>query len=316
VTLSSAPPGKLFTPVLFLVFNRPSQTKIVFNAIRNAKPPRLYIACDGPRPNLKKDSELIDQVKQIVSAVDWQCEIKTLFRDVNLGCKLAVSEAISWFFSHEDSGIILEDDCLPSQSFFWFCQTFLELYKYDKSVMAITGLNIAGSSVSKYDTFFSNFPLMWGWATWADSWHKYDLTMAEWPRFCADSEILRLDIGNLPFMLEISDAMQKTYHGLIDTWDYQWILCCWLNKGLTVVPSLNLIKNIGFDEFATHTYSQPSYLKKLKSHELSWPILVDKSFDVNKEADKFIARYFFNGSWRYVIKARLLRFFNFVRSKR
>ena len=313
MTISFEHSCQLHTPVLFLVFNRPRQTEIVFSAIRNAKPLRLYIACDGPRPNLKKDSELIEQVQQIVSAVDWQCETYTLFRDVNIGCKLAVSEAISWFFNHEDCGIILEDDCVPSQSFFWFCQICLELFKYDKNVMAITGLNIAGS-MPKYDSFFSNFPLMWGWATWADSWHKYDLTMAEWPKFRADSAILRLSIGNLPFMLEISDAIQQTYDGFIDTWDYQWIFCCWLNRGLTVAPSLNLIENIGFDEFASHTHIQPAYLRDLKSHELNWPILVDRSLEVNKNADRFIAKHFFNGSWKYILKSRFLRLLSLVRS--
>ena len=105
------------SPVLFLVFNRPVPTKQVFDRIKIVKPPRLYIACDGPRDRNHLDLSYVEQVRMICSEVDWPCDVKHLYRDTNLGCGLAVSTAIDWFFSYEEEGIILEDDCLPSDSF-------------------------------------------------------------------------------------------------------------------------------------------------------------------------------------------------------
>ena len=132
-------PSPLSTPVLFLIFNRPEITKQVFNAIQQAKPPRLYVAGDGPRSKCTEDEENCKLARSIATNVDWDCEVKTLFRDHNLGCRLAVSQAIYWFFEQEPEGIILEDDCLPSQSFFWFCQEMLEYFRNDKAVGVICG---------------------------------------------------------------------------------------------------------------------------------------------------------------------------------
>ena len=149
------------TPILFLVFNRPDTTQIVFQAIRKIKPTKLYVACDGPRQDLKSEIEQVALVQKIVSSVDWECDLKTLFRRTNLGCKYAVSSAISWFFDSESEGIILEDDCLPSTSFFYFCQDMLQKFRYDKNVMAITGTNITSGFKFESDYFFSKYSLMW-----------------------------------------------------------------------------------------------------------------------------------------------------------
>ena len=122
---SFTPPQPLNTAVLFLVFNRLDTTKQVFEAIREAKPPRLYIAADGARETKAGEAEKVTAVRDfILKNIDWECDIKTLFREENLGCKYAVSGAIDWFFDNEEMGIILEDDCLPSQSFFGFVMSY------------------------------------------------------------------------------------------------------------------------------------------------------------------------------------------------
>jgi len=113
-------------PVLFLVFNRPEQTRRVFEAIRAARPQRLYVAADGPRPDRPGEIERCAEVRSIATAVDWPCELVTLLREVNAGCAEAVSSAVTWFFNHEPEGIILEDDCLPDRSFFSYCTVQLE----------------------------------------------------------------------------------------------------------------------------------------------------------------------------------------------
>ncbi|SVD11842.1 uncharacterized protein METZ01_LOCUS364696, partial [marine metagenome] len=169
------PNTSLSTPVLFLIFNRPDTTKQVFSAIQKARPPRLYVAGDGPRPEQSNEDEICEIARSIATNVDWDCEVKTLFRDQNLGCQLAVSQAISWFFENEPEGIILEDDCLPSQSFFLFCQELLELFRNDENVGAICGFysnELDYKPSASY--FFSRYLRVWGWAGWRRTFEGYD----------------------------------------------------------------------------------------------------------------------------------------------
>lgn len=189
-----SPPCPLHTPVLFLVYKRPDTTRQVFEAIRQAKPPRLYIAADGPKKDLPEEAEKVKQVRDIVlSGVDWDCEVETLFRDENLGCKYGVSGGIDWFFENEEEGIILEDDTLPSQSFFWFCQELLERYKDDKRIMAISGDNFQnGIKRGACSYYFSRYNHIWGWASWRRAWGYYSVNMKLWPDIAKSSVIEQL----------------------------------------------------------------------------------------------------------------------------
>ena len=175
------PPAPLQTAVLFLVFNRLDTTRRVFEAIRKAQPPRLYIAADGARVGKHGEAEKVQAVRDYtMKNIDWKCEVKTLFRDQNLGCKYAVSGGISWFFEQEEQGIILEDDCLPSQSFFWFCEELLERYADDEQIFIITGYNKQQRWHPEiYDYFFSNFGGIWGWASWRRAWAHFDGDMKD-----------------------------------------------------------------------------------------------------------------------------------------
>ena len=156
--------------VLFIIFNRPETTQRVFDAIRLAKPTRLYIAADGPRENKTGEKELCEQARKIAQNVDWDCEVKTLFQKENLGCGKAVSHAISWFFENEDMGIILEDDCLPHQSFFKYCEELLEKYKNNDRIGIISGNNFQKKrKIGSFSYYFSDIVNIWGWATWARS---------------------------------------------------------------------------------------------------------------------------------------------------
>ena len=162
-------------PVLFLIFNRPETTIQVFSAIKKAQPNRLYIAADGPRPEYPDEVNHCKIARTIATNVDWDCEVKTLFRDQNLGCRLAVSQAIDWFFEQEPEGIILEDDCLPNQSFFWFCKELLEKYRNETRIMHIGGTNFQfGKNRTNYSYYFSRYAHIWGWASWRREWKYYD----------------------------------------------------------------------------------------------------------------------------------------------
>lgn len=257
----------LKTPVLFLVFNRPHETAKVFEAIRQARPERLYIACDGPREDRLDETKQCQEVRDIVQAVDWGGEIKTLFRSQNLGCRKAVSQAIDWFFDHEPEGIILEDDCLPSPSFFPYCEELLIKYRGDSRIVQVSGFNPVGPGWSTpWSYVFSRFGPTWGWATWRRAWDSYDVDMASWPEVREGKiyEAFTLSAAEAKWRRTVFD---RTYQGEIGTWDYQWSYTKCLNSGLIAIPSRNLIRNIGFGPNATHT-TEPSTINR-KNQEIS-----------------------------------------------
>lgn len=241
------------SPVLFLVFNRPKQTARVFNAIREAQPPRLYVAADGPRPNRKGEPAVCEEVRYIATQVDWSCEVKTLFREKNLGCKYAPSSAITWFFENEEQGIILEDDCLPHPDFFPFCDALLERYANDERVAVITGDNFQqGQWRGEAAYYFSRYNSCWGWASWRRAWKYYQGEIPFWREWCLGSKWL----GTLPDPVERrywARIFDRVSRDEIDAWDYPWKACVWFHGGLTATPNVNLVTNIGFGPEATHT---------------------------------------------------------------
>lgn len=302
-------PHPLKTAVLFLVFNRLDTTKDVFQAIRQAKPPRLYIAGDGARADNDGDGRNVNAVRDyIMQNIDWGCEVKTLFRDSNLGCKYAVSGAITWFFENEENGIILEDDCLPSQSFFWFCEELLERYKNDMRVWHISGDNFQ-ENIQRGDAsyYFSQYNHIWGWASWANRWSMYDVEMKSFELFDSQKKIYSVfgakDIQN--YWLSI---FRKVYLGQIDTWDYQWTYTVLANSGLSVLPNKNLISNIGFGMDATHTKDLDSQHSKIPKADLTVPLRHPVFVIQDIEADIFTASRMFNHQTLVVrIFKRLIR---------
>lgn len=250
------PPGPLTTPVLFMIFNRPDTTQKVFNAIRQAKPKQLFVAADGHREDKEGEIKKCQKARKIATSVDWDCEVKTLFRDKNLGCKIAVSSAINWFFENVEEGIILEDDCLPSQSFFWFCQGLLEYYRCDTRIMMISGTNyLFNKVIIKESYFFSKLYAIWGWATWRRAWMNYDINMNNWPEFRNNKQLPWI-FNDKEVIEYYTNMFQATYIKRINTWDIQWIYSCIFNNGLALVPKKNLISNIGV--IGTHTGSKSS----------------------------------------------------------
>ena len=303
---SFTPQAPLQTAVLFLVFNRPDTTRQVFEAIRQARPPRLYVAADGARVGKLGEAERVDQVRKIAIDVDWPCQVKTLFRDKNLGCKKAVSSGIDWFFENEEQGIILEDDCLPSQSFFWYCQDLLNFYKDNQEISVITGTNITTDIDFSADYFFSKYALMWGWATWARAWSKYDVNLRSWPKNKQYDHLKQLGLLNDIEIFAWREILNRTANNEIDTWDYQWIYACWLNKGLTVAPAKNLVVNIGFSKDATHTTSYHPILSNLKINHMLPPLLRPSLIERHIAADAFICKNWFGIDFKTYLKGWIL----------
>ena len=284
---------KLNTAVLFIAYNRPRNTKRVFEALCEVKPDRLYIACDGPKSNRVGDYNRVADVRKIVSCVDWVCEVKSLFHDTNLGCKVAVEQAITWFFKHENYGIILEDDCLPNKTFFSFCEELLQKYQYDDRVFAITGDNFQrGRKFGEESYYFSRYLHVWGWATWKRAWEHYDADLSFWPTFK----------NSLDWEKKFSDKTEKKYWEMIfnrvyaneiNTWDYYWVCSVWKQKGLTATPNQNLVSNIGFGRDSTHTAYSNSPLANMATFELD-QIVHPSEIIRNEEADRNAFNFVFN----------------------
>ena len=302
-----SPSHPLKTAVLFLVFNRLDTTKKVFESIQKAKPPKLYIAADGARDDKEGESEKVKTVRDfILNNIDWQCEIKTLLREKNLGCKYAVSSAITWFFENEEMGIILEDDCLPSESFFWLCEELLERYIDDMRIWHIGGASFQnGIKRGDGDYYFSKYNHVWGWASWANRWKYYDVEIDS----IKSSDFLKSTFKDKHIQEHWSETFQTVKEKKIDTWDYQWVFTIWANNGLAIIPNINMIANIGFGLEATHTKGENHVVK---THQLILKNHPSKIIQ-NSEADDYTYKHHY-GTKPLIerIVNKLKRYFNAV----
>jgi len=296
------------SPILFLIFNRPDTTRQVFEAIRMAQPPRLYVAADGPRSDRPGESERCEEARQIATQVDWNCEVQTLFRDGNLGCAKAVSEAISWFFSHEELGIILEDDCLPEPSFFSFQDELLERFKHDDRVALISGNNFQRAPRrDDRSYYYSVFNHIWGWGSWRRAWGKYDHAMSAWPTL-RNQHWLRDFLGTKAAATYWARQFEETAKGNIDSWGYRWTYSCWREGMISVLPEVNLVKNIGFGSEATHTTGDNSNDVSSRTRPIEFPLRHPVHMIVDRQADSYTIKTRFRSRplvWR--VASRLKR---------
>jgi len=300
------PPSPLKTPVLFLIFNRLETTKKVFEEIRKAKPPRLYIASDGPREHKVGELEKVKAVRDyVLNNIDWNCEVKTLFREKNLGCGRAVSEAITWFFENEEMGIILEDDCLPSQSFFWFCEELLKRYKDDMRIWHIGGYSLQHNLIKESYRFSRLIPC-WGWATWKNRWDKYEFDMQSFdPK---EEEIYKPFLKYGKYVKNTFVVHLKNLKNNVDIWDTQWAYTCVKNKALSIIPKVSLIKNIGFGSDATHTLVEDSINNLIENNELAFPLIHPDDKVIETEVlDEHYLSIFYKKSILLKIKYKIRR---------
>ncbi len=271
-------------PVLFLIFNRPDLTERTFERIREMKPEYLYVAADGPRRNRLGEDADCSQARAITDLVDWDCEVHRLYRDENLGCKLAVSAAITWFFEHVESGIILEDDCLPEPSFFQFCSELLERYKNHENMGIIAGTNplpIKTKVSGSY--YFSKYPHIWGWATWRKVWKEYDVDLKSWS---GDENDLIPCVHNRLVRKYFASLFDEVKEGRAKTWDYQLAHLCITRKKFSITPSVSLITNIGFDERATHTLYVDAMRPPPVGGEMTFPLEHPENIVPNSKLDR------------------------------
>ena len=243
------------TPVAYVVFNRPRHTRKTFAAIRAYRPSQLFLIADGPHAGHPSDIERCREVRSIVSEIDWPCEVHRNFVTHNLGAGRRVSSGLDWVFSKVDHAIVLEDDCLASPDFFALCDDLLVRYRDVESVWVISG-NSYQPEFRRGDGsyYFSRFPDTWGWATWRRAWRHYqhDLSfLDQW----LNSQRWREDFPTRTEQRHFRRAFAAALSGAVNAWDYQWVGCVIYGRGLSATPNANLVRNIGFDNEATHTRS-------------------------------------------------------------
>lgn len=300
---------QLQTPVALLVFNRPDPTERVFNEIARARPAKLLVVADGPRTEAER--ELCDRTRAVAGRVNWDCEVLTNFSETNLGCKRRVASGITWVFEQAEEAIILEDDCLPDPSFFRFCEELLERYRDDERVMAVSGDNFQqGRGRTPFSYYFSRYVHIWGWASWRRAWRHYDVEMKDWPDLRETAWLLDL-MGNEHAARYWRGVFDKAAAGEINTWDYQWLFTCWAQNGLSVVPEVNLVSNIGFGVNSTHTASADNNLANLPTGEMRFPLRHPSNMVRQFEADAFVSRQIIgSGAVRSSLYDRLRRKLN------
>lgn len=278
-------PEEIFeTAILFLIFNRPDTTQRVFEQIRKVKPKRLYVAADGPRIHVAADVEKCAETRHIIQGIDWDCDLKTLYRNDNQSCGPAVSEAISWFFEQEEEGIILEDDCLPESTFFTYCNELLKKYRNSTKVMMISGTKLVEYNIPPDDYYFTRYANIWGWASWRRAWSTYQFTIND------DKDAINNTLKILPSKSEkgywLSEFL-KVKSKKINTWDYQLLYTIWQQDGLAISPSTNLIKNIGFHNNSTRTFLYDS-MKMPDSYFMRFPLNHPLKIEANQLIDQQI----------------------------
>ncbi|MBO4738530.1 MAG: nucleotide-diphospho-sugar transferase [Bacteroidales bacterium] len=304
---SNIPSNRFSVPILFVVFNRLDTAERVFGKIKELQPQKLYIAADGPRANKEGEAEKCQQVRDLVKQVDWDCELKTLFREQNLGCAKAVSGAVSWLFENEEMGIILEDDCMPHADFFPYCQELLEKYKDDNRVSLIAGGNFQnGIKRGEASYYFSAYPLIWGWAAWRRTWKDYDLYLNNYSL----SEFKQKTKSYFSWYERKvwQDRFVSMKKRETNTWDYQLCFHIWKQQGLCLTPNVNLVTNIGL-ESGTHFENIAADNKYFVASASILPLVHPQQIQQNKEADKFHYKHFIHKNIVRLIYRKTKRLF-------
>ncbi len=302
-------------PILLLTWKRDKEVELLIAKLKKINAKNIYINSDGCELNYKNLKQ-IDKISQtrskIIKNIDWDCKLRLKFNNKNLGCKNSVIEAINWFFENEESGIILEEDCIPDISFFYYGAELLEKYKDDKRIGCITGVNFQDNQkVSNSSYYFSKYNHCWGWATWKKEWEIFDSNMNFWPDMKSQNKWI-IDKSMIDEERNYwENIFENSYLNLIDSWAYPWLASLWYKNKLTITPEYNLVSNKGFDGLATHTKNRFSSASNRKTFNLK-KIIHNSSIKLNIKADRytfknhFLENYSSNIGMKLINKIKLL----------
>ena len=288
-------------PVAMAIFRRPDTTAQVLAEVRRARPRELLVFADGPRSGAADDERLCAEARAVITeGVDWDCRLRTSFSDVNLGVKGGMERGLDWVFAEVEEAIVLEDDCIPDPSFFAYCDELLERYRDDERVFAVSGNDFRFREVPARDDYtFSRYPLIWGWATWRRAWRHYDGSLAAWPELRRGGWLEEL-LGD-PYAAKYwAHQFDRVDEGFA-TWDYPWVLACWVHGGLTAVPTTNLVSNVGFRPDATHTRATAEGrhpFAAMATAPIPFPLAHPPAVARDEETDAFLEDIVFSGNLR------------------
>jgi hypothetical protein len=277
-------------PILVLAFNRADHVSEAMKAIREYKPERLYLECDGPRSHKEGEKEAVEATrKAMLNSVDWPCKVETLFREENMGCAHAVNDAITWFFSKEEYGIICEDDMVLGQDFFKFCEKLLPRYANNERIMSISSQNLSHRTDINNTYVYSCRQSCWGWASWSRAWKKMDMSMSAVPSLTYSFLFKKLGFFE-GYMWKRN--LTKAYNNIetFNSWATRWFLSVLVNEGLVIVPGVNLGINIGFDGGAHYTKDDIDPYEDLQIGHLGWPLFFNDSFSIDWLQSKYDER--------------------------
>lgn len=274
------------TPIIFIIFKRPETTQKVFEAIRQARPKKLFVIADGPRVDRLGEAEKCSKTRMILDQVDWDCEVIKDFSQENLGCEARVISGLDWVFSLVEQAIVLEDDCLPHPTFFQFCDELLNKYKDDERIMTICGTNVLGQWKPHLQSYhLSLYGKGWGWASWRRAWKHFDVSMKNWPHPEMKQRIKDILCDEEQYRVRCR-RFDDAYIGKPNVgWDAQWLFARLSQSGMSIVPSQNLVSNIGFGEDATHTKVISSDLL-IPTYSISFPLKEPVGLTVDREYDQ------------------------------
>lgn len=300
---------RLKTPVAFIIFNRPKCTQTVFAEIRKARPEKLYLIADAPRNNRPDEAKKCAETRRLVEEmIDWPCEVHKNYADKNMGCRKRIVSGIDWVFEHEEEAIILEDDIVPDATFFPYCSSMLEKYRNDDRVMLVAGFNELNYQPKNGDSFFfSKYTPIWGWATWRRAWALYQPERLDWD---AEKEIVRRNSYTRQEADLLIPRLEQVEAGQLDTWDFHWRAAVLINDGLCVIPSRNLIRNIGFGAGATHTISPFNPHQFTRRRSLPVPFRMPDNIAVEIKHDCILQRRRTLSHRIEQLKDKLLRLFS------
>ena len=286
----------LSTPVAFFIFNRPDLTEIVFEAIAQAKPKKLLVIADAPAK--AKDEEKCEQCRAIIERVDWECEVIKKYPEQNIGARNSVPEGVQWVFSQVDECIFLEDDCLPDPSFFSFCESLLGYYRDDERVMHINGGNFLFNQIPINESYyFSRYMFTgYGWASWKRAWKNYDLDMRSLPDF-EEKNLMSFVFDDQQEQEFWTRKFREVYSGELISYCYPIFYAGWSQSGLSIMPSVNLVSNLGFRPDAVHTNTayERMYLANIprgRIDQISHP----KYLVRHKDADRYLFHIYFGST--------------------
>ena len=299
--------------VAVIVFNRPKHALELFNKIYEYGPRKLFVIADGPRPNINSDKELTDHSRRLVDGFSWSCPVYKNFSDINLGLRERIRTGLDWVFEQVDRAIILEDDCLPDDDFFRFCELMLVRYSNNSAIGAITGNNHQrGKKVGSSSYYFSKYPHCWGWATWRRAWRFYDDDMSgleEWLFSKPFHQFMRNPFERRFWRL----MLKRTQLREIASWNFVWCYALWSSGMMTITPQQNLVSNNGFDQMATNTLNDKSEMSSMATGNLVFPLKHPNVVRLNHRADERAFSFvFYTGGRAIVVRfiAYLLNIFD------